>query len=139
MADKDLAGRDIEQARQRIRSQMRFPLWLTLLVGVALLIAGALRDEDFHAWLMWMSGAALIALSIGMWCAFDWARLAYGILGAVVCGIFVVELALRGRVLDLEAILKLFQVLFWGWIAVYAFLPSTRRLFAQAKRAPESA
>jgi hypothetical protein len=135
MAGDALARQEIRLARAQIRNEMRFPLWLTLIVGLGLVVSGALQASDLDSWLMWMSGAALIALSLGMWFAFDWARVAYGILGAVICAVFLVEFAVRRPPISLDAIIKGFQVLFWGWIALYAFLPSTRRLFAKAKGA----
>jgi hypothetical protein len=137
MADKELARQEIRLAREQIRSQMRFPLWLTFLVGAALLVVGALQEQDLHSWLVWMSGSALIALSLGMWFAFDWARVGYGLLGLIGCAAFAVEITMHRQELDLATILELFQALFWGWIAIYAFLPSTRRLFARTRRESE--
>jgi hypothetical protein len=136
MARDEAAREDIRLARAQIRNAMRFPLWITLFVGIVLLVLGVRQESDFSSWLLWMIGGALIALSIGMWLAFDWARTAYGILGTIVCAIFVFDLVAHRPQLDLASGIKIFQVLFWGWIALYAFLPSTRRLFARAKGAP---
>jgi hypothetical protein len=133
MTGEELARQDIRLARSQIRNEMRFPLWITMIIGIALLVVGAMQESDVHSWLLWMAGAALIALSVGMWFAVDWARVGYGILGALVCAVFLVGLAVRKPQFDLDSGIRIFQALFWGWIAIYAFLPSTRRLFARAK------
>jgi hypothetical protein len=133
MARDENAREEVRLARTQIRNEMRFPLWITLIIGVALLAIGALQDTEFHSWLLWMAGAALIALSVGMWFAIDWARVGYGILGALGCALFLLQLAFNKPQIDINSGLRIFQALFWGWIAIYAFLPSTRRLFARAK------
>lgn len=135
MARDEFARQEIRLARSQIRNEMRFPLWITMIIGVALLVIGALQETEFHSWLLWMAGAALIALSVGMWFAFGWARIGYGALGALVCAVFLIDLAFHKPQLDVESGIRIFQALFWSWIAIYAFLPSTRRLFARAKGA----
>jgi len=135
MTRDDAARQDIQLARAEIRNAMRFPLWITAIIGVALLVIGLMQETELHSWMLWMAGAALIALSVGMWFAVGWARVGYGLLGALFCAVFVLGLAFQKPQLDLQSGVRIFQALFWGWIALYAFLPSTRRLFARAKGA----
>lgn len=136
MARDDSAREEIRLARAQIRNAMRFPLWITMIIGVVLLVIGVMQETELHSWILWMAGAALIALSVGMWFAVDWARIGYGLLGALVCAVFLLDLAFQKPQLDLQSGIRIFQALFWGWIALYAFLPSTRRLFARAKGTP---
>jgi hypothetical protein len=111
---------------------MLFPLLFTTAAGIALLVVGATAEDKLDAWLGWMSGVGLIVLNVGIWFAFEWARIGYGILGLVLCGIAVFTLATGERKLNLDTIDK---PILWGLIAIFAFLPSTKRQFARANAA----
>jgi hypothetical protein len=121
---------DPRLARKLIRSQMLFPLLLTTLAGIALIVIGATVKDEFDAWLAWMSGVVLLVLNVGVWFAMNWARLGYGILGTLLCGIAVYAFATGQRKLNLDTIDK---PILWGLIAIYAYLPATKRQFMEAK------
>jgi len=113
-------------ARKRIRDQMLWPLLFTTAAGIVLVIVGVMSTDKLDAWLAWISGGGLLVLNLGMWFVQNWARLGYGILGTVLCTIAVYELAVGKLPLTLDTVDK---PILWGLIAIFAFMPSTKRAF----------
>ena len=113
-------------ARKRIRDQMLWPLLFTTAAGIVLVIVGVMSTDKLDAWLAWISGGGLLVLNLGMWFVQNWARLGYGILGTVLCTIAVYELAVGKQPLNLDTVDK---PILWGLIAIFAFMPSTKRAF----------
>jgi hypothetical protein len=113
-------------ARKRIRDQMLWPLLFTSLAGIVLIVVGVTSQDQVDAWLAWISGGGLLVLNLGMWFAQHWARLGYGILGTVLCTIAVYGLAVGKQPLNLDTVDK---PILWGLIAIFAFMPSTKRAF----------
>jgi hypothetical protein len=96
-----------------------------------------------HPWFGISMTVVLIALSVGMWRASEWARWGCGllsILSSVRLLLMFLSLVLKADVRGTSSgttalIMVLFFSLFWAAVAFYCLRPTTGKLFAQIREA----
>jgi hypothetical protein len=93
------------------------------------------------AWLDIAFAVALVAISLGIWKAWEWARWACGLVGILSCANLIDSFwamvsrgDLRGSSSALVPLgMMLFFALFWAAVAFYCLRPSTGKLFAHVR------
>jgi hypothetical protein len=120
-------------AHHDIRQNLGCILWITFFGGIGSIVHALRTLPAMQAWLLLVLGIDLIAVCIGIWYAKEWARWAAGVIAALWCLgklVQVIQEVVKGRP---AALFGLIGVALFGLLAWYAFLPSTRKSFADAR------
>lgn len=120
-------------AHHDVRLNLGCILWITFFGGIGAIVIGVSTLPTMLAWVQIVLGIDLIAVGVGIWYAKEWARWAAGIIAALFSLSKLVGVVAEVVSANLAGFFGLIGVGFYGLLAWYAFLPSTRKRFADAR------
>ena len=130
-------------APQEVRMNLGCILWMTLTGGALSIVTSFARLPSLSGWGWLLLGCALVTVTIGIWTAKEWARLAAGIIASLeLCRLVynLTRVSVEGRSVAEIFVIGLATLVFGGLMAIiawYSFRPSTRIRFAEAREAIE--
>jgi len=122
-------------AHREVRQMLAWLLLLTGIWALGCLVASVFAIPAAEGWILLAAGIVLASITLGIWYAKEWARLAAaGIsFGWAVCLLSILIRDVSGA--KFASLTGLVPIAYLGFLAWYSSRAATKRLFAEAREA----